>query len=98
MRTLTAEQKARFLDAFSTQRKYSLLPLIVVILVTFSFPGKLPLWALMSVLVIYIIGLSIFAVRRMRSIELPASYIRAYTTGQAVQVGGLLFYFAALML
>lgn len=96
MSVLTPEQKARFIDAFSTQRKYSLLPLIAVVLLSAAFPGRLPIWALLSALVAYVVAISVLGVRKMRSIELPGSYIRSYTTSQAFQIGGLLVYFALL--
>lgn len=96
LQTLTAEEKTRVLDAFSAQRKYSLLPMIAVIGLAFAFPGRLPLWALMSALLVYIVGYSIVGIRKMHAIGLPNACIRYYRIGLATQIGGLLFYFAAL--
>src|SRR5262245_15693218 len=96
MRALTAEQKARFLDAFSAQRKYSLLPLIAIIVLSLALPGRIPFWVLMSLFLGYVCAIYFISIRKMHSIALPSSYIRSYTSGQGVQIGGLLFYFAAL--
>jgi len=84
------------LDAFATHRKYSLLPLMAVMVLSVAFPGRFPFWVLLVALVGYIVAISFFGIRKMRSIALPTSYIRFYTACQGVQIGGLLFYFAAL--
>ncbi len=94
MRALNQEQKARFVDAFATERKYSLLPLLAVIVVSVAYPGRFPMWALLLVLLGYLVATSIFSVRKMRSIALPDSYVSAYTAARALQVGGLIVYFA----
>jgi len=94
LQNLSAEQKTRYLDAFSALRKYSLLPLIAFVLFVFAFPGRLPSWAFVSGLLVYIVGYSILAIRKMRSIGLPRTYIQTYWIGQLTQIGGLLFYFA----
>jgi hypothetical protein len=93
MRVLNPEQKARFVDAFATERKYSMVPLLAVVVVFIAYPGRLPMWALLLALLGYVIAMSIFSVRKMRSIALPDSYVRAYTAARALQVGGLIVYF-----
>jgi hypothetical protein len=96
LRALTAEQKGQMMDAFSRQRQFSLVPLLAVVVLALVFPGLIPFWALLPLLLLYIVGTLVYALRKMRTLELPQSYVRTYSTSQAVQFGGVLFYFATL--
>ena len=93
MRSLTPEEMARYSTAFSSYRKYSLLPLLVVVLVLFALPGVFPTWALFSALAAYVVVLSLLSFRKMSAIALPGSYVRTYAASQLLQIGGLIAYF-----
>jgi hypothetical protein len=91
LRQLSGEQKVIVIDAFAFQRKYSLLMVLGVFVIFYRMPT-----VLLAFLVLYLLGATAWAFRRLSQLALPASYRRAYLLAQGAQMAGVLAYIAVL--
>lgn len=96
LRRLSTEEKATLLDGFSVQRVLGLVPLLVFVVVVVLIPGALSLPVIFALLLVYFLAMVAFSVHKLRRLSLPASYTRSYVISQAVQLAGILAYFASL--
>ena len=94
-RTLTDEQKVRLMDGFSTQRAYSLIPLVLLIGGFFLLISNTDLdrtlltTAYFGLLVLYVLIKAVFNHWKMKSLEMPASYRRHFLASQAIAMLGV---------
>ncbi|MBN2525751.1 MAG: hypothetical protein JXR76_05095 [Deltaproteobacteria bacterium] len=92
MGVLGADQKVRLMDAFSGVRKYSLLPLLAVLVAYVGLvqagvlTGSLPHAVFLIVLLVYLVASQIFVYRRLTRIGLPMACIRRFHMSQAVVI------------
>ena len=81
---LEGETKLKLLDAFAKQRKYSLyfvLPVILVYLLTMVYFANYATPIAVSVLgafIVYGIARNTYSYRKMKALEVPADYLRAF--------------------
>jgi len=94
---LSAEEKATLVDAFSGQRKYSMLILLGVIGLAVAFPDTLASGIYFLVVSLYVLIALALSFRKLHRLELSSSYIRHYVAGQAIQLAGMIALFAALL-
>jgi hypothetical protein len=99
LRKLSLEQKAILLDAFSTYRIYSLIAVFIVVvsylLCSYFF------WQYDRFLTPFFFGLilvvllfnSVFAYSKLRTLDLPASYIKSFWLSSVIQYIGVIFLF-----
>lgn len=100
---LTAEEKARLLDAFARQRVFTILVLAVIlgayVLASKARPevaGTLAA-AFFGALILYIVVFGIITHRRIQSLQLPAGYVRGFVASQVVQYAGVALLFGVLI-
>jgi Fe2+ transport system protein B len=89
LKLLTADKKAELVDAFSTQRKFGLLIIVVLLFATFQWP-----LAMAVALVGYFVAFQLWTLARLRKMAFPASYIRRFLVASFVSFAG----FAAFVL
>ena len=96
---LSSDQKVLLLDGFSKMRIYNLIPLVVIIALYFyllknsSFNGHLIKAFYYLSLIAYLGVLIILVQKKLRSLNLPNSYIKTYSIVQALQIVALIFLF-----
>lgn len=93
---LSPDEKLRVLDAFSAQRKYSLLIVVAISLPLFLAPAAISPAVNMAAVALYAAGSSAYSFAKMRRLALPAGYVRSFVAAQALQVGGLCALFASM--
>jgi F420-dependent methylenetetrahydromethanopterin dehydrogenase len=76
---LSVEKKAQLIDAFSTQRKYSLPLLLLVVAATFQWPI-----AMAAAVAAYLIATQVWAYQRLKKLDMPQTYVRRYALSAAV--------------
>lgn len=103
LRQLSPDEKVRLLDAFSTLRAYSFVPLIVIVLAAIGLPKLFPNgpWWL-SILVlsacgIYVVALHVFEVRKIGKLGLPQSYTHRHFSSRYISYVGIVILFCGLM-
>ena len=79
LKLLTAEKKVELLDAFSAQRKFGLLIVVVLIVATFREPFAMALG-----LTGYFVSSQIWTYIRLRRLQLPVAYIRRFLVAALV--------------
>ncbi|HKY00235.1 MAG TPA: hypothetical protein VJL86_10990 [Steroidobacteraceae bacterium] len=79
LKLLTTEKKAELLDAFSTQRKFGLLIVVALIVITLRRP-----FAMAMALSAYFVVSQIWAYTQIRKLQLPASYVKRFFMAAAV--------------
>jgi hypothetical protein len=98
VKTLDQADKAKLVDAFSSFRKYSLIPVLGLIVLYFllvQFVGsdvRLYL-ALLGVMLCYVIAINIFIVKRMTALHLPRPVVKSYIVTSLIKLGGLALFF-----
>ena len=95
LKRCSADEKINLIDAFARQRMFAYVPLLLILAASFIAMriapyavGAVYLGSL-AVLVIYVIYLSIASARKLRAIDAPAHYRRAFLTSRVLQVGAL---------
>ena len=102
-RQLTAEQKAELLDAFSSQRAFGLIPLVVLVGIYFvlvyrtSMPYRTVTFGYFGALLVYLGIMFRSTQRTMRGLALPPSYMKLFGVGRVVQYLGVGVLLAALL-
>jgi hypothetical protein len=103
LKQLTTEDKARLLDSFSVYRIANIALLLGIMIVWFVAIRFLPQWnsTLTIIFVVSFLGVSIvisvLSYRKMKGLNLPASYIKNYLLSLAIQYFGVAFVFAPLL-
>ncbi|MGK3959609.1 hypothetical protein WMF38_42015 [Sorangium sp. So ce118] len=93
---LSASDKARLVDGFSKQRLYILVPVIALLIVNYAAIKLAPEHtmeisaAVIALTVALLIAGNVLAVRKLRSLGLPGSYIRKYLASRAVSLAAML--------
>ena len=79
LKLLTAEKKAELVDSFSTQRRFGLLIVVVIIIATF----REPFWMALA-LTGYFVASQIWGYSRLRKLQLPSAYTRRFLVAACV--------------
>ncbi|XXY53115.1 hypothetical protein WME91_18470 [Sorangium sp. So ce269] len=93
---LSASDKARLVDGFSKQRIYTLVPVIALLIVNYAAIKLAPertteIFAVVIALTVaLLIAGNVIAMRKLRSLGLPGSYIRKYLASRAVSLVAML--------
>lgn len=102
-RILSAEEKLRLMDGFSSARAYSLIPLVILICV-FAFlltqtalDKSIVTGGYFTVLVVYVVLRSVWSHRKMKSLLMPATYRRYFTISQLLALLGTAWFFFTIL-
>ncbi len=97
-------QKLALFDAFTGQRKYQLIPLVVLVLLYLGVSQAMA-GSTVVVTAVFWLGLVAYAtvamvlnVSRMRGLDLPSSYLRSWITGRALVTTGVIAMIAGFFL
>lgn len=94
MKQLNADQKVQLMDAFSGIRKYSLIPLVVILvgyLLMVNAKVLTGAWGhviFLGGIVAYLLVSQIITYRRLRRLSLPEEYIRTFRFSQVIVLLG----------
>ncbi|XYH95315.1 hypothetical protein ACMHYB_47145 [Sorangium sp. So ce1128] len=89
---LSASDKARLVDGFSKQRMYILVPVIALLVLNYAAIKLAPertteiFAAVIALTIALLIAGNFLALRKLRSLGLPGSYIRKYLAARAVSL------------
>ncbi|WP_438004894.1 hypothetical protein WME89_40040 [Sorangium sp. So ce321] len=89
---LSASDKARLVDGFSKQRIFTLVPVIALLILNYAAIKLAPertteiFAAVIALTVALLIAGNVLAVRKLRALGLPGSYIRKYVACRAVSL------------
>ncbi len=98
VKKLDPASKAKLADAFSKFRKYSLIPVVALILVYFlliQFVGN-PLMlyrVLLGIMLCYILVLNGAVIVKLKSLGMPGNVVFGYVATSVVKLAGLLVFF-----
>ncbi|MBN1531390.1 MAG: hypothetical protein JXA20_01880 [Spirochaetes bacterium] len=101
VKTLNQDEKAMMVDAFSSFRKYSLIPVLGLIVLYFLLAWRIGsdvrLYALFLVLLLcYVIAINLFVVRKLLALHLPRPVVRSYVFTSLIKLAGLGIFFAVM--
>ena len=103
LRQLSAEEKVRLIDGFSTLRAFIWVPTVVLALVEYEVQRRWPGHPLETLLFTFacVIGLMIATYagifRRLRALSLPEAYVQRFLTARLLALTGALILLATLM-
>lgn len=103
LKHLSSEDKARLLDSFSGYRIFNSALLLGILIIWIVAINHLPHWrsALTIIFVLSFLGasaaISVLSYRKMKGLNLPASYIKSYLLSLAIQYLGVGFVFVPLL-
>jgi hypothetical protein len=101
---LTVEEKALLIDRFSNQRKYSMVPLIIMLAAFFGAlkltPEQTPLLvnALLVLSVLYVLASGALGYRTLKAMNCPPEYIGNYLAARTLSTVGMVIFFVSLFL
>ncbi len=101
LRTLTPEQKVSILDAFSSMRAYSLIPVILLVALIFGLPAFVPnssWWSAgigLGGSLLFIVVFHVVAARKLKTAPVPESYKRRVLLSRHISHAGLVLLFGS---
>ena len=101
---LTADDKVRLMDAFSGFRKYSLVPLLVLMGGFYLIVMKLPEYRMTAVIgllvitVVYVAVMNLFNVKVLKALNLPGAFVRGFVLSRTLTMLGMLAMFASIFI
>ncbi len=104
LKTLSPEQKVSLLDEFSNQRKYSFIPiiliLIVYIVVVHFFPEQSVTLYLVFIfcLLAYLVIMNIVTSKKLKKLGLPKSCLKLYLASRFVYYFGLVIFLGSIII
>jgi hypothetical protein len=99
VRILNAEEKARFLDAFSRYRMFSSLPVLFVGVLMMVFIYLSPDYSMLFLLgfvlscVVYLIVLNVMMYVKLKKLNPPAEYRKYHLASRIIQYSGFVAFF-----
>ena len=100
---LSTEQKTRLVDGFASHRKFSLMPVALLVVLylgaTRLFPDALRelTYVVFGATLVYVLASSLWSQRRLRSLEMPGAYVRTFFWARALSTAGVLALFGAML-
>lgn len=98
LRELTADEKVRLIDGFASARAYSLIPLVALaggywlLLSKTKIDPQLLSVAYFGLILIWIAVRSVLNQRKLRELEMPATYRQRFLISQAISLGGFAWF------
>ena len=102
-RALPADQKVTLMDGFSGMRAYSMIPVLGILAVMFGLPQLVPahprigLFVGLGLLLVYVVGMHVVIVRRLRAMEINPKYQRDFMFARHVSHLGMFVLFGCLL-
>lgn len=103
LKLLTENEKGILLEGFSKKRIYSLIGVVALVLIHLVLQSLLPnsyfagLPFFVAVLVLYLLASSIYAYKKLKSLEMPENYISQFLLGTFIQYVGIFIFFGFLI-
>ncbi len=103
LKLLNENEKGRLLEGFSKKRIFSLVGLVALVLIHLALQSFLPnsyfatLPFFVGVLVLYLLGSSIYAYKKLKSLEMPENYINQFLFSTLIQYVGIFVFFGFLL-
>ncbi len=103
LNTLSESDKVKLLDGFSRYRIFSLIGVVALVVLHYILRDSMPnnyfasLPAFVGFLVLYLLASSVYAFRKLRSIEMPDVYINRFLLSTLVQYVGIFVFFGFLI-
>ncbi|MGE3799652.1 MAG: hypothetical protein AB7H80_01380 [Candidatus Kapaibacterium sp.] len=104
MKVLSIEEKGRLVEAFSSFRIWNLLPFVLVLIVYFFLKKSGSSWSpesigiFMGILFLIALASKVFAARKLRTLDLPQSYLKKHAIGQTVSLISLVVFFLLILI
>jgi len=100
IKELSADEKAKLVDAFSSMRAYNLIPLAIIVvgyLLAIKYTGlshMLLSYTYFIFLIAYIVVSQVYVYRKLIRLNYPPSYLKKYTLSRVISFAGIgiLFY------
>ena len=104
LKKLSSDDKILLLDSFSKYRVIVMIPLLLMLVVTWSslkywqgLPIN-PIYFLLGVLLLYIIGVNIYVFYKIRALKLNVSYLKQFIISRVIQHVGLVIFLVIILL
>lgn len=103
LKKLTEEERGRLLGGFSKYRVFSLLGVIVLVVIHYSFRALAPdsraagLPFFVVALVFYLLLSSLYSYRKLKSLGMPDAYINNFLLSTLIQYAGIFVFFGFLI-
>ncbi|MBN1499422.1 MAG: hypothetical protein JW982_04675 [Spirochaetes bacterium] len=97
-RYISNDEKIKFVDSFSNIRKYSLIPLAIILVlffITYRYLQKYQAVMLViyfSLLISYVVILNLWIYFRLKKIEINRMYLRQYLISRAIPLVGIIIF------
>jgi hypothetical protein len=104
LKRLTAEEKARLLDAFSGYRIFNMVIVLSLLFLVIAGDRFLPqlratLWpAFMVLLALVLLTMSSLSYRKLKSVNMPPVYIKSFLISTGIQYLGILCLFTPVII
>jgi predicted membrane channel-forming protein YqfA (hemolysin III family) len=103
LKLLSEKEQGKLLQGFSRYRVFSLIGVIILVVIHYaaqslspdSYLAHFPVFV--GVLVLYLLGSSIYAYRKLKQLELPDNYINQFLLSTLIQYVGLFVFFGFLI-
>lgn len=95
LKLLSAEEKVKLLDSFSSSRVYSVVLMLIFVLAFFASSKAWPeygttlVWGLLVLLVLMSLGNGVFSYMKLRKLSIPKRYISNFLIRCIVYYGAL---------
>ncbi len=90
------------MDGISQHRKYSLIPLAVIVILYMGAVQVIPenhralTWALLGATLLYLVATTVWMQRRLGALDMPPAYVRTFLLARAISFAGMIALFGAL--
>ncbi len=95
---ITNEEKIKFIDEFSNTRKYSMIPLVFILLfffATFKYLSNykaVTLAVYFSLLIIYVLTLNLWIYFKLKKLDINKRYLKNYLISRSIQFFGIIIF------
>lgn len=99
LKTLTENEKGKLVEGFSRYRIVSIVGVVVLLILHFAILNLMPdnsgttLSIFVVLFVVYLLGSTIYAYRKLKSLEISDNYINQFLFSTLVQYVGLFVFF-----
>ncbi len=103
LKTLTENERGKLLKGLSKYRIFSLIGVIVLVVLYYSTQAISPnsyftgLPIFVGSLVLYLLGSSIFAYKKLKDLEMPDQYVNQFLVSTLIQYVGIFVFFGFLL-
>ena len=103
LKKIPKSRKTALVDAFSRYRVFSMIPLVLLLLAAWAAMKYrfLSSWGLVvgviAALLVYIVASNVIIFKKMRRLDVPATYLRLYIISRGIQHVGLVALLAIIL-